>query len=651
MCGIAGIVDLAGRSVEPEVLDRACETMRHRGPDDSGTWYDTQSSMCVGLAATRLAVIDPTPGGRQPMVWGDGRFVIVFNGLIYNYRELREALIADGATLATQSDTEVALAACAKWGPAAFERFNGMWALAFYDRRERSGFISRDRFGIKPLFWVAHNQRFCFASEMRTLAAMGDWPADLNPAAVVHYVRYGYVAHPDTIYAAVRRLGPATYMPFDASGIGEPVRYYDVPVRSTGAAVVDPAEARRQVRRALFQSVARRRVADVPIGAFLSGGLDSSIVVAHLAEVTSGPVKTFSVGYAEHAAYDETRFARSVAQRFGTEHYELKVSYDDVIDLLPRMLDHLGEPFFDSSILPTAIVAEFARRHVTVSLSGDGGDELFGGYWRYVAQGWCERYYRLPRRMRSWLIEPIMRTVAVSKSSGLGNRVRQFRKLLRAGGGDALARHIAWSRILAPEARDVLRFPDDEGPSPTPGKGGVPGLRCVDGDDAMFDRLLTDTSDCDPADPLNRILAFDLQYGLPSDMLHKVDLASMYHSLEVRVPFLDPDVVAVATSLPSSMKVGSFGGKTILKEAYAGILPGEILHRSKQGFEVPIGEFLRGRLREMFLDTVTRPVIESFGMLDYDAVQRVYADHCARRGEHADLLFALLSLCWWRRGD
>ncbi len=635
MCGIAGIVDFAGRPVPTDGLERACDTMCHRGPDDRGTWTHSRNGLSVGLAATRLAIIDPTPGGRQPMISPDSTRAIVFNGVIYNYRQLRDQLLAAGETFTTRSDTEVALAACARWGTAALDRFNGMWALAYFDVQRQNGFLARDRFGIKPLVWARHGQQLLFASEMRTLHCLGDWPRDVDDDALIHYLRFGFVAHPQTIYHAVHRLEPGTYMEYNSSSVASPTRYYRLPAPETVAPVADYAGACRRTRRALLQSVAARRVADVPIGAFLSGGLDSSIVVAHLAELSASPIKTFSVGWADQAAYDETAYARCVAERFQTDHYELKCRFQEVIDLLPSLLHHLGEPFFDSSMLPTAIVSEFARAHVTVILSGDGGDELFGGYWRYLAHGVHDRYHRLPQWMRAGLIEPLMRIAATSKSSTVGNRVRQFRKLIRAGSAHPFRRHIAWSQILAPEARDLLFNVHFD----------------CDADDPVLRRIEQETEAFDRNDPLNRILAFDLQYSLPCDMLHKVDLAAMFHSLEVRVPFLDPEVVACALQLPSSVKIDRGQGKAILKDAYRDVLPDDVLTRTKVGFEVPIGEFFRNELRDMFLDTVTPEVLDSFGLIDSSAVQRIYDDHCARRSEHADLLFALLSLCWWRRAQ
>lgn len=631
MCGIAGIFDFAGRPIDADLSVLACATMRHRGPDDHGVWTNVRSDVSAMLAATRLAVIDPTPAGHQPMIRDGGRFAIVLNGIIYNYRELRDELAAEGEVFTSRCDTEVALAACARWGHDALPRFNGMWALAFYDSHRRTGFLARDRFGIKPLFWTHHAERLAFASEMRTLVELSDGPREVDPAALMHYMRFGYIVHPQTIYTGVHRLPPATFMTFNATSVEPPTRYYTLPSRRSESATPDPIEAEERIRRAMFESVARRRVADVPTGAFLSGGLDSSIIVAHLAELSGHAVQTFSIGWADQSAYDETRYARLVADRFGTEHHELKCRSSDVLAILPDLLDHLGEPFFDSSILPTAILSRFARQHVTVCLSGDGGDELFGGYWRYLAHDMRDKYQSLPRLLRSSLIEPLMAKAATSKASAFQNRIRQFRKLLRAGGCDAVARHIAWSEILAPESRDVLYYHDEHDP--------------------VLDRFDRDTTMCDANDTLNRIFAFDMQNSLPCDMLHKVDLASMYHSLEVRVPFLDPDVVQAAMPLPSSMKIDRGCNKAILKRAYRHILPDEILNRGKKGFEVPIGEFLRSELREMFLDTVTKPTIDSFGMLNYAAVRRVYDDHCARRGEHADLLFALLSLCWWRRNN
>ena len=631
MCGICGIVHFSEQPVAREALEEACAALRHRGPDHTGTWIDAHWRPPMGLGAVRLAVLDPSPAGHQPMHHGSGRYHLVFNGEIYNYRVLRQELIGAGDHFASDGDTEVVLAACARWGTDALPRFNGMWALAFYDSKTRQGFLSRDRFGIKPLFFRTHNRGLTFASELQAMVALREGDLRLDADAVVQHVQFGYIAHPSTIYQGVQRLSPGHYLKFDASSTRSPVRYYNPVSDCPERIVADYRDTSVTLRRRLADAVVCRRVSDVPIGAFLSGGLDSSIVVRHLSEAIGRPVQTFAVGYAGQPAYDETKYARLVASRFGADHHELVFTQQRVLDAIPRILDHLGEPVGDSSIIPTSLVSGFARQFVTVALSGDGGDELFGGYWRYLGHRSIELYNRVPAAMRLLVLEPLLRAFGSAKSSLLANRVRQFRKLLRCREAGHLARHVVWSRILAPEAEGLLIDPAQ--------------AAARDGHTLELARALT--AGLDDPDSLNAILAFDLQYQLPSDMLHKVDLAGMMHSLEVRVPFLDPAVVSLALAAPADFKVYRGLRKRILTDAYRGRLPDEVLDRPKQGFEVPIGEFLRGPLRDMFHDTVTRKVVESFGLLSYDAVTSIYAEHRDRRVEHADVLFAILSLCWW----
>lgn len=705
MCGVCGVVRPVGAPVEPGVLERACAAMRHRGPDDSGTWTDAALDHHVGLGVVRLAVLDPSPAARQPMHRADGRFHIAFNGEIYNFRALRRDLAHLGDRFVTDGDTEVLLAACARWGWEALHRLSGMWAFAFFDSRTRCGLLARDRFGIKPLFYASgRDPVLTFASELRALLLLGGVDRSLNPTALRQHLQFGYIAHPDTIYAGARRLAPGHYVAFDADGPAEPVRYYhpvadaagrwgpagavwqrhdgadgpaapaSAPALSAAASMgggattnvagdtadatgrashadhdagpasrANPADVdgdpRRcahigtAIRRVLGASVVSRLVADVPMGTLLSGGLDSSIVVAHMAEATGRAVRTFSVGYADQSAYDETRYARLVAERFGTEHHELRLTRRDVLAAIPHVLDHVGEPVGDSSIIPTSVVCRYARSLVTVALSGDAGDELFGGYWRYLGHSALATYSRIPRLVREFVLAPLLAAARSGKSTVAGDRVRQFRKLLRPAGFDAFARHIAWSRILSPEANDVM-LPAGE-------------TRAADARAVALARSLTAGMPRD--DTLNRILAFDLQYALPADMLQKVDLASMMHGLELRVPFLDPAVTRLALSLPSRLKIDRGLRKRVLVDAYRGVLPDDVLDRPKKGFEVPIGEYLRGPLADLFHDTVTRDAVASLGVLSYDGVQRVYRDHCAGRAEHADLLFAVLSLCWWHR--
>jgi asparagine synthase (glutamine-hydrolysing) len=345
--------------------------------------------------------------------------------------------------------------------------------------------------------------------------------------------------------------------------------------------------------------------------------------------------------------YDESRYARLVANRLGTRHEEIVLTERDVLTAIPRILDHLREPVGDSSIVPTSLVSQVARQLVTVALSGDGGDELFGGYWRYLAHQSLESYLRIPAMIRRGAIEPLVSLLAISRSSSLGNRARQFRKLLRADSDNAMARHLAWSRILPDEATSLFRDPSAV-------------EQCLR---SMLDRIgsimapgsmrpnlghPSNGGQAAVADPLNAILHFDLMCQLPADMLHKVDLASMMHSLEVRVPLLDQAVIAAAAQMPSSWKIHRGLRKRILLDAYRGHLPDEVLDRPKQGFEVPIGEMLRGPLRDLFHDVVRRDVIDSLGILSHPAVQSIYEAHSARRADFADVLWAILSLCWWQ---
>ncbi len=632
MCGIAAVIGFQSASIPPEVLRCACDNMRRRGPDDAGVLVCHGRGFSLGFAAVRLAIMDPTLAGRQPFLYAGGRYLLAYNGEVYNFRELRARLAAAGHTFRTETDTEVVAAACAQWGVEALPRFNGMFALAFVDLAEQRGFLARDRFGIKPLLYASHDHRLYVASEMSALRDLGPWLRDVDTPSLLHYLLFGYFAAPDTIYSHASRLGPGQYARFDHEGFKAPARYYDAVKAVRGRDALDYTEACRRVRAALFQAVARRRPADVPLGAFLSGGLDSTIVATHLAEASPESIDTFSIGFLDHERFDETDFARLAASRIGATHHELRLRYADVLEALEPLLDRLGEPFFDSSLLPTAVVSRLARGRVTVCLSGDGGDELFGGYWRYLGHDSLAAYTRLPSWLRALFIEPIAGSAPVAKTSTAKNRMRQLRKLLRAAGADVAGRHLAWSRILAPEAETILKADTFVEPA-------MQRIR------AVFNEL---TAGLNPDDDLNRVLAFDLRYGLPGDMLHKVDFASMHESLEVRVPFLDPDVVELALALPVRYKIHRGLRKRILVDAYRGRLPDEIIERPKMGFELPIGEFLRGPLRDVFAGVVTRDRIESLGILDHAGVSRIYDDHCSRRADHGDLLFALLSLCWWR---
>ena len=631
MCGIAGIVDFAGRPIDRRTLDRLGQALRHRGPDDSGIWVHESASFSVGLAHTRLAVIDPAPSGHQPMTDPTGRWAISYNGELYNYRILRQQL---RGPFRTACDTEVALQACMEWGPAALERFEAMWAMAVVDTLEKAGHLSRDPFGIKPLYYAYYDDRLVFASELRALRCFPGLPTELDPEAVACYLSIGYIPHPQTIYRGVYKLPPGHRLGFDASGPGQPQPFHHL-------AEVPPsppayADACQELRQRVQTAVANQRVADVPLGAFLSGGLDSSVIVACLARVTNAPVETFSIGYRDHPAYDETKYAELVARHFNTRHHSFRLGFREVLEAIEPMLEHLGEPFADSSLLPTALVSRHTRQHVTVALSGDGGDELFGGYWRYLGHHYLQRYGRWPAFVRRGLIEPLLGLAPSAKSTRWLNRLRQARKLLRGDLDDPLDRHLAWARYMDDRlAAELL------------------GVRRAQEADAYLKRLYRQAPGRwrrggDPPWPLDHILLADLAIGLPGDMLHKVDTASMFHSLEVRVPFLAADLVDFVAALPIDYKIAGTTTKRVLRDAFRGIVPDAVLVRSKMGFEVPVGEFLRRELRHLYKDVVTPQALVGLG-LDANVVTRLYDEHTRRQQDHGDLLWALLVLCWWHR--
>lgn len=660
MCGIAGIIDFRGRPIERATLERFCDALAHRGPDDRGIWTYAADGFSAGLAHTRLAVIDPTPEGRQPMVTRDGACAVAYNGELYNYRDLGARL---ASSLRTMCDTEVVLEACREWGPAALARFDAMWALAFVDTARRCGHLSRDLFGIKPLFYAVQGERLVFASELPALMEAPGISREIDTLALDLYLHLGFIPHPYTIYRGVRKLAPGHVLPFDSGGPGKPEvielrardgHFNKAAPDSTEARCVTPPnyeDACRTLRSLITSAVGRQRVSDVPLGAFLSGGLDSSVIVAAMAAAGGEPVKTFSIGYTEHARYDETAYALEVAHRFGTDHHPLRLTFQDVLAAMEPALSRLGEPFGDSSLIPTLLVSRHAREHVTVALSGDGGDELFGGYWRYQGHHHLNRYARLPSLVRKGVIEPLLAKVPAARSSRRLDQLRRARKMLRAADApDAMGRHLAWARWLDPataialigaeraeaawetieqmyraaaEASRAARLP----PSPPPPLS------------ASF-----------PRDPISGILRADQTISLPADMLFKVDTASMAHSLEVRVPLLSADVVAFANVLPIEYKLGPGQGKRILRDAFRDVLPESILTRGKMGFEVPIGEFLRHELREMYESVTSGGALQGLGIRE-NIARALYDDHLNRREDHADLLWALLALGRWRRGS
>jgi asparagine synthase (glutamine-hydrolysing) len=565
MCGIVGIVDFQS-NVDLERLRGAAATLRLRGPDDAGVWVSEN----VGLGHRRLSIIDVLPSGHQPMFSADGRYVIVYNGEIYNFREIRQLLAGGDKRWRSQSDTEVILEAYGRWGPSCVEHFHGMFAFAIWDRQTRVMYAARDRMGVKPFYYHHSSDCFAFASRPRALLALNPgWSDPLDEQAIRFYFESGYVPAPYSVFRAMRKLPPAHWLLLDASGL-QLRRYWDY----RQIATEHSWEHRREddlldeLDEILSRSVRSRMISDVPLGAFLSGGIDSSIVVAMMAKFSSKPVKTFTIGF-ENKAYDESHHAAAVARHLGTEHFREEMRIDDLLELKPTFSREFDEPFFDSSAFPTMAVSRLARRHVTVSLSGDGGDELFGGYPYYELTRLLGSFYGLPTPVRSFLasvtgIAPNHRLKLLSAAMCQGNVIEAF----------CFARSVAkdFDAVLAPE---VLRRT------------------------ASLQELFAEAAKMCPADLSAPEIAMRLDAfcTLPDDYLQKVDVASMAFSLESREPLLDQDLVEWATRLPLKWKLRGGQAKYLLRKLAYRYIPRKIVDRPKRGFEVPIANWLKGPLQ------------------------------------------------------
>ena len=621
MCGIAGFVE-SSRPSSPfradesrALVHRMCDVIRHRGPDDEGVWLADG----VALGMRRLSIIDLSTG-HQPIHNEDQTVWIVFNGEIYNFRELRLELEGAGHRFYTSTDTEVIVHAYEQWGKAAIARLRGMFGLAIWDTRSRTLLVARDRIGIKPIYYATTNGRLYFGSELKSLLEAPDLPRDLDAAALDHYLSFLYTPRDGSIFKSVRKLPPGHLMTW-CGGRLTIERYWQMAATETFTGSEE--EAVHQLRAVLSDAVRSHMISDVPLGAFLSGGVDSSLVVGLMSELSSARVKTFSIGFDE-PAFDELEHARRVADHFGTEHHEFVVKPDGV-GILDKLISHFDEPFADSSAIPTWYVSEMARRHVTVVLSGDGGDELFGGYDRYLPHPRVAAFDRYSPRA--------LRRVAALAAKRLPHGARG-KNFLRHVGRDEQGRYLDAIRFFGADEKSALLTPELQ--------------RAIDGPDAEtrlarhFDRLA-------PLPWASQMMRFDAETYLPEDILTKVDRMSMAHSIESRVPLLDNEVIAFAATLPAGMKIKNGRRKHVLKEVAATLLPRDIIDRKKQGFGVPLGTWFRGHLRELFADTLLSPTALQRGYFQPAFVNRIVAEHLAGTRDHTLRLWQLLVFERWHR--
>ena len=622
MCGIAGQARADGGPVDPATIVAMCRAQRHRGPDSRGIHIGPGA----GLGIQRLRVID-LETGDQPVYNEDRDVAVVLNGEIYNFAELRRRLRAAGHRLASRGDSEVIAHLYEQHGLDCLRHLHGMFAFALWDQRRRRLLLARDRVGKKPLFYSLRGGVLSFASELRALLQDPGVERRIDPAAIDAYLAFGYVPAPLSAYAGVRKLPPAHLLVFERGALRRE-RYWRLDYAAKRP-VGDLGELHEEIRARLRASVARRLVADVPVGAFLSGGIDSSAVVATMAECSPHPVRTFSIGFAG-VADDELPRARLVARRFGTEHRELVVE-PDAVELLPRLVRHYGEPFGDHSALPCFHLAALAREHVTVALNGDGGDESFAGYQRYSSNLLAARLEALP--------EPLRRRLAAAAAgaargpAGDGRARRALRFLSRLDGGRE-QRYLAQVCVFGAGERRRLY---------------APALAAETAACRSEELLLEPWREADGAELLDRLLAVDAGVYLPGDLLTKIDVATMASSLEARSPFLDPELMQLAASLPPALKARGTHRKVALRGALRGIVPDPVLDGPKRGFELPVAAWLRGELhgfaREVLLDRASR----ERGWLRPGAVADLLAAHRAGAADHGRRIWALLMLELWAR--
>ncbi len=619
MCGIAGFVRTCSPQADRKILKRMGAVMAHRGPDADGEYLDP----FVGLAHRRLSIIDLSEAGTQPMVSDDGRWTIVFNGEIYNFRELRSELQKSGWAFRTRTDTEVILALYAQEGSNCLARLNGMFAFAVWDKKNRTLFLARDRIGKKPLYYYhGGGNRLAFASEIKALLELPGIPREIEPTAIVDYLKYLYIPAPKTIFNNIFKLLPGHFLELNLDAIPVVRSYWDIDFsRRIEGSVEDVAE---ELHALIGESTRERLVADVPLGAFLSGGIDSSAVVALMAGASQDKVKTCTVGFSDKN-HDETPFARQIAQLFDTDHREFFVR-ENLVDTLHQLSRYFDEPFADSSAVPTFHVSRLARQAVTVALAGDGGDENFGGYDKYVTELRENRVRQMvPKTVLGWLCRGV--------SHGEGRLQRKARTLTNSALSDPAVGYYRTNTFIGDDDLDALLSPSL--------RKACRGYRPSHHTDRYWNRLAG-------ADHVSRMLYTDLKTYLPGDILVKVDRMSMAHSLEVRAPLLDYRVIEFAASLPSCWKIRGSSKKIILKKAFSKVLPSEILNRQKHGFTVPLGAWFRGGLRQL----AEERILEDSAMGNYFSFPRLQAlwdAHQSERQDHGTLLFSLLSFALWHR--
>jgi len=625
MCGIAGWANLDANKLSQKtseaILHQMCERMKHRGPDSEGLW--TGESVALGMR--RLSIID-LHTGEQPVYSEDKSIVVVMNGELYNFREVRSELEKRGHKFETQTDTEILPHLYEEYGEAMLEHINGMFAFALWDKRQKKLLIVRDRFGEKPLYYGVFDGKLIFASEPKALLENPSVKTEINTDALRQYLSFDYVPAPNSIYKNIYKL-PAAHLLILENGEVKTRRYWNLSFHKNGNTPTIE-KAADDLRDLLADAVRMRLVSDVPLGILLSGGVDSSTVAAFATQFSTEKVKTFSIGF-EEDSFDESKFAREVAEHLGTEHYEDKLSVERAADLISEIGTWLDEPMSDGSLLPTFLLSRFVKKYVTVALGGDGGDEIFAGYPMYFGHKMARVYDSIPRFLRSGLIEPIVNNLPVStKNLSFDYKAKRF---VAASKYDSVTRHHSWFGSFSIDQQNELLNKDVLAQTSSDIYKGAKDLLKI----------------TDAETEIERMQFLDMNFYMAEDILTKVDRASMAVSLEVRAPFLDPRVAQFAASLPLEYKLKGNKGKYILKRAVEPLLPKTILQRPKKGFGIPIAEWLKGRLNPLMHDLLAPERLKNQGLFDEKFVQKLIKEHEASAASHHKQLWTLLVFQLW----
>ena len=624
MCGICGELTFdAGAAVDVDTLVSMRERLLHRGPDDKGVWLSTNRR--AGLAFRRLAIIDLSAEANQPLPNEDGSVQVIFNGEIYNFKALRADLESRGHRFRTDGDAETIVHLYEEHGAGFVEKLDGMFAIGLWDDRAHRLVLARDRAGKKPLFYYRDAHRIVFGSEIKAILAHPGVRVSIEETEIPSYFMYGYVPHPSTFYRGIEQVNPAGVVSVEADGRVAQRKYWHLTFPDAGSApACDYPAARERVRELVTAAVSRRLVSDVPLGAFLSAGIDSTIVVGLMSRLMNQPVKTFTIGFEGDAAYDETAGARQVAERFGTDHTEFRVK-PSAVDLVDRLVWHHDGPFGDSSAIPTYLVSQLTRQHVTVVLTGDGGDELFAGYLRFGAALAAER---LPRAAGAVMSAAFRALPRGANERTLLARARRFARFMHL---PLLERVARWNSLFQEDVRELLQ----------------PGLIASGAPIDPLRNLQSALEEIGRFSPLGRLLAANFASYLPDDLLVKTDRCTMANALEARAPLLDTALTEYAASLPDDYKLRGRTTKAILRDAFADLLPPDIANRPKTGFGVPLDGWFREELRDFVRDTLLAPSAELGRYVRTERVRGLIDDHLSGRTNAGQRLWSLVCFERW----